>query len=87
MTDIVELYVIIDVFCQKFMPRYINLLKQKRMKRRNRSSILSTSEIVLIILLFTQSSYKCFKWYYINEVMGEYRSYLKRFPAITGLLN
>ena len=81
MTDIVELYVIIDDFCQKFMPRYINLLKKKKIKKRNRASMLNTSEIVLIILLFTQSGYKCFKWYYINEVMGEYRSYFKTVPS------
>ena len=79
--DIVELYVIIDDFCNKFMPKYINLLKRKQLKRRNRSSMLSTSEIVLIILLFTQSGYKCFKWYYINEVMGHYRSYFKELPS------
>jgi hypothetical protein len=79
--DIVELYVIIDDFCNKFMPKYINLLKRKQLKRRNRSSMLTTSEMVLIILLFTQSGYKCFKWYYINEVMGQYRSYFSELPS------
>jgi len=79
--DMVELYVIIDDFCKKFTPKYINLLKRKQLKCRNRSSMLNSSEIVLIILLFTQSGYKCFKWYYINEVMGTYRGYFKELPS------
>lgn len=80
--DIVELYVTIDDFCKKFMPRYKKLLKNKKLLCRDRSSMLTTSEIVLIILLFTQSGYKCFKWYYINEVLsGEYKSYFNVLPS------
>jgi hypothetical protein len=59
--DIVELYVTIDDFCKKFMPRYMRLLKRNGLIKRNRSTMLNQSEIVLIILLFTQSGYKCFK--------------------------
>ena len=79
--DIVELYVTIDDFCKKFMPRYIRLLKCNGLIKRNRSTMLNQSEIVLIILLFTQSGYKCFKWYYNNEICGEYRSYFKQLPS------
>ena len=63
------------------MPKYISLLKRKQIKQRNRASMLSKSEIVLIILMFTQSGYKCFKWYYLNEVNGQYRSYFKNLPS------
>lgn len=79
--DIVELYVIIDDFCQKFMPKYLNLLKNNKQITRIRPGMLSTSEIVLIILLFQRSGYACFKWYYQNEVMVEYRSYFKQLPS------
>lgn len=55
--DIVELYVIIDDFCKKFMPKYLNLLKNNDLVSRNRNGMLNTSEIILIILLFTQSGF------------------------------
>ncbi len=64
---IVELYVIIDDFCKKFTPKYIKLLKHKELMFRNRPGMLNTSEIILIILLFTQSGYKYFKWFYIKK--------------------
>lgn len=53
--DIVELYVIIDDFCAKFMPKYIKLLKHNGLKTRNKSGLLNISEIILILLLFNQS--------------------------------
>ncbi len=81
--DIVELYVIIDDFCKKFMPRYLKLLKRKDSKIRNRSGILNISEIILILLLFTQSGYKYFKWFYINELNVEYKEYFKQLPSYT----
>jgi hypothetical protein len=79
--DIVELYVIIDDFCKKFTPKYIQLLKGKGIVNRNRNGMLNTSEIILIILLFTQSGYKYFKWFYVNELMTEYRTYFKQLPS------
>lgn len=80
--DIVELYVIIDDFCKKFTPKYIKLKKNKGLISRNRSGILNMSEIVLILILFPHSEYKCFKWFYIYKIMyGEYRPYFKNVPS------
>ena len=80
--DIVELYVIIDDFCNKFMPKYTKLLKNKGLITRNRNGMLSMSEIILILVLFPHSNFKCFKWFYIYKVMhGEYRSYFKEVPS------
>lgn len=80
--DIVELYVIIDDFCKKFTPKYIKLLKNKKLISRNRNGILSMSEIVLILILFPNSDYKCFKWFYTYKiVLGEYREYFKEVPS------
>lgn len=81
MVDIVELYVILDDFCKQFMPRYLKLLKKHGLKSRNRECKLSLSEILLIVLLFPHSGYKCFKWYYINQVQGEYKSYFQMLPS------
>lgn len=79
--DIVELYVIIDDFCQKFMPRYTKLLKYKGMISRNRQGMLNISEIILILILFPHSEFKCFKWFYINKIKGQYHSYFKDLPG------
>lgn len=84
--DIVELYVTIDDFCKKFMPRYNYLLKQKGQIMRNRSGILSTSEIILILLMFPNSNYKYFKWFYIEKVCGDYASCFKQLPSYNRFL-
>lgn len=80
--DIVELYVIIDDFCNKFMPKYIKLMKNKGSITRNRGGTLSMSETVLILILFPHSDFKCFKWFYIHKIThGEYRSYFPKVPS------
>lgn len=48
--DKLEVYVIIDDFCQ-FMPKYLKLLKHKDLISINRKGILSLSEVMLITLL------------------------------------
>ena len=57
MIDVVEVFVIIDNFCKLFIPKYLRLLKNNNHISRVRSSMLSTSEIIL----FQQSGYACFK--------------------------
>ena len=79
--DIVELYVIIDDFCKYFMPKLNKLLKNKNSKIRCRSGMLSMSELVLILILFPHSEFKCFKWYYINKICNEYKSYFRDLPS------
>ena len=64
-----------------FMPKYINLLKHKGLATRSREGMLNISETILIILLFTQSGYKYFKWFYINELAIEYKDYFKQLPS------
>ena len=79
--DTVELYVIIDDFCKHFMPKLNRLLKNNGSKTRIRGGMLSMSELVLILVLFPHSEYKCFKWYYMYKVCGEYRSYFRKLPS------
>lgn len=78
--DIVELYVTVDDFCKKFMPKLNKLLKNKYAKTRNRAGMLTMSEIVLILILFPNSEFKCFKWFYIYKIGREYRSYFRELP-------
>lgn len=79
--DMVELYVIIDDFCKKFMPKLNKLLKNKHSNMRNRTGMLSMSEIVLILILFPHSEFKCFKWFYVNKICVEYKSYFHQLPS------
>ncbi len=79
--DIVELYVIIDDFCKKFMPKYNYLLKRSRLKIRNKPSMLKISEVMTIIVLFPHAEYKCFKWYYLEKVYKIYREYFPKLPS------
>lgn len=79
--DTVELYVMIDDFCKVFMPRLNKLLKNKDSKIRNRGGMLQMSEIVLILILFPHSEFKCFKWFYIHKICGEYKSYFRQLPS------
>ena len=62
MMDLVELYVIIDDFCKQFIPRYLRLLKTNKQIVRVRRKMLSTSEIVLIILMYQQSGFANLKY-------------------------
>lgn len=80
--EIVELYVTIDDFCKKFMPKYNNLLKNKEIISRNRNGMLTMSEIMLILIMFPNSEFKCFKWFYLYKIkFGEYRCYFKEVPS------
>ncbi|HMT02462.1 MAG TPA: IS982 family transposase [Burkholderiales bacterium] len=79
--DMVELYVIIDDFCKKIIPKLNKLLRNKHSTMRNRAAMLSMSEIVFILILFPHFEFKCFKWFYINKICGEYKSYFRQLPS------
>jgi hypothetical protein len=81
--DPVELYVIIDDFCKHFVPKLNKLLKNKGSNKRVRPGMLSMSELVLILILFPHSEFKCFKWFYIHKICAEYKSYFRKLPSYT----
>ena len=39
------------------------------------------SELVLILILFPHSEFKCFKWFYMHKICGEYKSYFRKLPS------
>ncbi len=84
--DITELYIKIDDFCIRFMPKYKLLLKHKGLQTRTRPGLLNMSEIILIMLLFTQSGYKYFKWFYENELSIEHKELFKQLPSYNRFL-
>jgi len=66
--SLVELFVDVDDFCQIFEPRWTRFQLSNGLRQRNRSTQLSLSEIMTIMIYFHQSGYRFFKAYYQNYV-------------------
>lgn len=60
-----DIFCIVDEFCKNFDQTTKNFIIGKRSRR---PSIMSTSEIISILILFQMSGFKCFKHYYIHYV-------------------
>lgn len=65
---ITEIYYVLDNFCKNFLPEWEKHLITSGLKKRNRKSKLSCSEIMTILILFHQSQYRNFKHFYIHHV-------------------
>lgn len=77
--SIEELFVLVDDFCGIFMVEWVKHLIGSGVKKRQRQTRLSCSEIITILLLFQQSHYRDFKTFYLNHVSR----YLKtEFPGL-----
>ena len=66
--DIVQLFTDVDDFCLFFEPVFKQRLIADKPRQRNRSSMLSTSEVMTIVILFHDSQYRNFKPFYLKEV-------------------
>ena len=76
--DLVELFCSVDDFCQSFQPEWEQKLLSSGVRKRRRSSGLSLSEVMTILIHFHQSHYRNFKHYYL--MMYEQR--LLHFPGM-----
>ena len=66
--NIINLFCIVDDFCQLFLPEWDKHLIENGLKKRNRRGHLSPSEIIAIYIHFQQSHYRDFKNYYTLHV-------------------
>lgn len=64
---ITEIFVSIDDFCKEFEP-FLNSRLIGGSKKRNKSSRLSTSEVMTIQVIFHHSGYRTFKDFYLGYV-------------------
>ncbi|SCY01554.1 hypothetical protein SAMN02746069_02198, partial [Legionella israelensis DSM 19235] len=64
MDKLVELFCIVDDFCQKFLPIFEQQLINISGKVRKKPCSLSMSEIMTIVIHYHQSNYRNFKSYY-----------------------
>ena len=65
---IIELYCLVDTFCQEFIPQWEAQLIRDRLRKRQRQGQLTISEIMTICIHFHQSHYRTFKHYYLFYV-------------------
>ena len=69
-----ELFCIADVFCKFFdamMEKYT--LKADKKRQYHRKSTMSKAEIMVIMILFHDSGYRCLKHFYIEKVCRHMR--------------
>ncbi len=69
-----ELFCMSNDFCKFFdvmLEKYT--LKSDRKRRYHRKSTLSKAEIMLIMILFHDSGYRCLKHYYLEKVCKHLR--------------
>lgn len=64
MDNLVELFCVVDDFCKDFLPRFEQHLLNLEGKQRKRRGVMSTSEIMTIVIHFHQSQFRNFKAYY-----------------------
>lgn len=63
--SLLELFCDIDDFCQRFVPEWNRQRLTHGECQRQRNGRLSLSEMMTILVYFHQSSYRCFKHYYM----------------------
>lgn len=86
--ELVKLYCQIDEFCKKFIPSWERQLIEdgnkkngKSRKRRSYKNALSYGEIMTILILYNSSSYKCFKYFYLDFALKNLRDYFPNMPC------
>ena len=76
---VTELFCIADDFC-KFFDAMVEKYTIKEAKKRNyhRDSTLSKAEVMLIMILFHDSGYRCLKHFYLESVCKHMRNLFPR---------
>ena len=62
------IYTIVDDFCKLLDQKQPYLILKNNKKKRNRTTVLSLSEMVSIVIFYYFSGYKYFKFYYEHEI-------------------
>lgn len=96
MDNLVDLYCIVDDFCQIILPELEKVSLVNMNKKRPRPYRLTASEIMTIIIHFHQSHYRDFKTYYIDHVkkyllqafpdLVSYNRFVELMPSVLVLL-
>ena len=86
--DYDTLFCFVDDFCKGFENWYKKSLLTSGLRKRNRPSSMSLSEIIKILIAFHQSGMACFKYFYL-ELMRNYKNlfnYLVHYDRFISLI-
>jgi transposase len=81
MDNLIELYCLMDDFCQEFEPQLNARLISDGKRRRVRASGLSLAELMTLVVLFHQLRYRQFKAFYLNHVCCHLRGDFPGLPS------
>lgn len=73
MIDLERVFCEVDDFCQAFEPQWTQQLLHSDERKRRKTSNLSLSEVMTIIIAFHRSNYRTFKHYYTGYVAKYWR--------------
>lgn len=86
---LISLYCLVDEFCQQVIPQWQNHLLTHQLIKRRRTTQLSVSEIMTLVIYFHQSQYRSFKHYYLKQVQTYLRPFFPRlvsYPRFIALI-
>jgi hypothetical protein len=86
MDSLVELFCLIDDFCQEFEPHWKRHLLTQGQKKRWRRSALSLSELMTLIVLFHQLRHRQFKRFYLDYVCRHLGAEFPHLPSYSRLV-
>ena len=81
MDNLIELFCLVDDFCQDFEPEWRKRLIGDDRKKRNRSTGLALFEMMTIVILFHQIRYRVFKNFYNDYVCRFLRGEFPKLPS------
>ncbi len=81
MDSLTELFCQIDDFCRQFEPAWERRLLASGVKKRQRKSELSLSELMTLAILFHQLRFRQFKVFYLGHVCRHLRGEFPRLPS------
>lgn len=87
MNNLVELFCDVDDFCHQFSPKWEAQLLSDGTRKRRRSSKMSTSERMTIMIAFHQSNHRDFKNFYIGLVQQYWVEYFPELLSYTRFIN
>jgi transposase len=71
--NLTQLFCDVDDFCQTFVPAWQKSLLSQGEKKRNRTHLMSISEMITILVAYHQKGYRTFKWFYQQHVQKYWR--------------
>lgn len=86
MSDITELYCLLDDFCQEFEPLLQQRLLESGQRKRRSCGRLSLAELMTLLVLFHQIRYRQFKAFYLIHVQQNLQREFPRLPSYSRIV-